>query len=141
MKYENIEAISANNAELLRRKVASQSTTTKEMLCLEKYYFDRSFLDEVDEEQRGEFWDGGGLPAPRAPCASTASQNVSSAPSFRESPRASTIFWREPRCVARRSMSRRRSQTTSIRQSSGRLKSVFHAINGTAPATIKRSTW
>ena len=50
MKYENIEANSANNAEVLRRKVASKTATTKEMLCLEKYYFVRLFLDAVDEE-------------------------------------------------------------------------------------------
>jgi len=66
MKYENIEAISANSAELLRRKVASQSATTKEMICLEKDYFDRLFLDEVDEEQRADFWNGGSTRAARA---------------------------------------------------------------------------
>jgi hypothetical protein len=54
MKYENMEAISTNRADFLRQKVASQSATTKEMICLEKYYF-----EEVDEKQRGEFWDGG----------------------------------------------------------------------------------
>ena len=59
MKYENIEAISPNKAEFLRQKVTSQAATTKEMICLDKYYFDRLFLDEVDEDQRGDFWNGG----------------------------------------------------------------------------------
>ncbi len=36
------------------------------MICLEKYYFDRLFHDEVDEEQRGEFWDNGLTRAARA---------------------------------------------------------------------------
>jgi hypothetical protein len=50
MKYEKIEAISANKAEFLRQKVASQAAITNEMLCIEKYYFDRLFLNEVEEE-------------------------------------------------------------------------------------------
>jgi hypothetical protein len=58
LKYENIEAISANKAEFLRQKVTSQAVTSKEMLCLEKYYFDRLFLDEVAEDDRVEFWNG-----------------------------------------------------------------------------------
>jgi hypothetical protein len=59
LKYENIDAISPNKADFLRQKVASQAATSKEMLCLEKYYFDRLFLDEVGEDERADVWNEG----------------------------------------------------------------------------------
>ena len=58
--YENIESISAKKqAEFFRQKVATHAATSKEMLCLEKYYFDKLFLTEVGEHDKSMFWNRG----------------------------------------------------------------------------------
>jgi len=58
LEYENIKTISANKVEFLRQKIASQATTSKQMLCFENYDFDRLFLDDAAEDERAEFWNG-----------------------------------------------------------------------------------
>ena len=59
MVYDNIDTIYSDKAKFYSKRVEAHAETCTKKLCLDKFFFDILFREEVDVVTRGSFWDEG----------------------------------------------------------------------------------
>ena len=55
MLYDRIDTIDKDILRVYQNDIAKQEGTSKQILCVEKYFFNNLFREEVDEVTRADF--------------------------------------------------------------------------------------